>query len=86
MTGLTIALILGSMVLVLLRALKGPTIYDRILVANAFGTKTMVLIVLIGLMMDDPMFLDIALVYALVNFITTVGFLKYFKQRSLGSE
>lgn len=86
MTGLTIALILGSMVLVLLRALKGPTIYDRILVANAFGTKTMVLIVLIGLMMDDPMFLDIALVYALVNFITTVGFLKYFKQRSLGSD
>lgn len=86
MTEVAILLLVASMVLVLMRGLKGPTIFDRILVANAFGTKAMVLIVLIGLLTGNAMFLDIALVYALINFITTVGFLKYFRQNSLGEE
>ncbi|MCB2081610.1 MAG: MrpF/PhaF family protein, partial [Rickettsiales bacterium] len=54
--------------------------------ANTFGTKTMVLIALMGLIMDEMMFLDIALVYALINFVTTIGFLKFFKHRSFARE
>ena len=79
-------LLLVGMVLLLARGLKGPTMYDRILVANGFGTKTVVLIVLISVVAQDTMFLDIALVYALINFITTIGLLKYFTLRSLGEE
>jgi len=69
--------ILLSVVLVLYRAIAGPTIYDRILAANVIGTKTVVLLVLIGFMYGRPHFLDLALVYALINFIASLAFLKY---------
>lgn len=71
-----IVIILAA-VLVLYRAIVGPLIFDRILAANVIGTKTIVLLALIGFMYDRPHFLDIALVYALINFIATLSFLKY---------
>jgi len=74
------------MALVVLRVFYGPTTYDRILAANTFGTKVVVLIALLGYLAEDTMFLDIALIYVLINFITTIGFLKYFKHHSLGKE
>lgn len=64
-------------ILVLYRAIKGPRIYDRVLAVNVIGTKTVVLLALIGFIYERPHFLDIALVYAIMNFIATIAFLKY---------
>ncbi|MHA1598844.1 MAG: monovalent cation/H+ antiporter complex subunit F [Alphaproteobacteria bacterium] len=73
------AAILITMLLVLIRALKGPTVYDRILAVNSFGTLTMVLIAVYGFLDGRPEFLDIALVYALINFIGTIAVSKFVK-------
>jgi len=71
-----IAIVL-AVILVLYRAIKGPRVCDRVLAVNVIGTKTVVLIALIGFIYERPHFLDIALVYALINFIATIAFLKY---------
>lgn len=75
--------ILVSMLLVLIRALKGPTVYDRILAINSFGTLTVLLISVYGFLTDRPDFLDIALVYALINFIGTIAVSKFVRFRDL---
>ncbi len=71
--------ILVSVAMALARAIMGPTAYDRILSVNAIGTKTVLLIAVVGFMNGRPDFLDLALVYALMNFIGTIAVLKYFK-------
>lgn len=76
--------LLVTMGLVLVRALQGPSLYDRMLAGNSFGTKTVLLIAVYGYLTDRPDFLDIALVYALVNFISTVAILKFFEYGDLG--
>ena len=63
------AAILITMMLALIRAVKGPTVYDRILAVNMFGTKTILLIAVLGFLTGRPEFMDIALVYSLINFI-----------------
>lgn len=78
--------ILVSMALALIRALLGPTVYDRILAVNVFGTKTVLIIGALGFLQGRPDFLDIALVYALINFIATVAVLKFFEYGNLFSE
>ena len=67
------------MVLAIIRACLGPTIYDRILAVNVFGTKTVLFIAVMGYLFGRPDFLDIALVYALINFISVIGVLHYFE-------
>jgi len=69
--------ILVVMVLAIVRGVMGPTLYDRILAVNMFGTKTVLLISLLGFLMGRPEFLDIAIVYALINFVSVVGVLHY---------
>jgi multicomponent Na+:H+ antiporter subunit F len=69
--------ILAVMVLAIARAVAGPTHYDRILAVNMFGTKTVLLLSLLGFLMGRPEFLDIAIVYALINFISIVAVLRY---------
>lgn len=69
--------ILVVMVMSITRAVLGPTFYDRILAVNVFGTKTVLLIALLGFVMGRPEFLDIAIVYALINFISVIGVLRY---------
>ena len=76
--------ILVSMSLALVRALVGPTVYDRVLAVNTFGTKTVVLIGVVGFLTERPEFLDLALVYALINFIGTIAVLKFFEFGDLG--
>ncbi len=78
-----IAVLIG-MALLLIRAFAGPTVYDRILAVNNFGTKTVLVIALYGFVTDRPDFLDIAIVYALCNFIATIAILKYFEYGDLG--
>ena len=76
--GITIALILLILVS-LYRLVFGPSILDRILSANVVGTKTTVLLLLIGILYEDlGMFVDLAVAYALLNFIATLGASKFF--------
>ena len=77
------AAILVTMAMALIRAIAGPTLYDRILAVNMFGTKTVLMIAVLGFLAGRPEFLDIALVYALINFIATIAVLKYFKYGDL---
>ena len=76
--------VLVTMALALARAFMGPTVYDRILAVNAHGTKTVLLIAAFGFLTERPDFLDIALLYALLNFIGTIAVLKFFEYRDLG--
>jgi multicomponent Na+:H+ antiporter subunit F len=71
------AAILVSMMLALVRALLGPSVFDRILAVNSFGTKTVLLIALLATVAGRSDYLDIALLYALLNFIGTVALLRY---------
>ena len=73
-----------GMTLAMIRALLGPTLYDRVLALNTFGTKTVLLIAVLGFLAGRPEFLDLALVYALINFIGTIAVLKYFEIGDLG--
>ncbi|MBL4940668.1 MAG: cation:proton antiporter [Colwellia sp.] len=66
-----------AMFLAVIRGIAGPTLYDRILAVNMFGTKTVLLIALLGFVMGRPEFLDIAILYALINFISVIGVLRY---------
>src|SRR5690349_2820933 len=75
--------LLIAMALMIARAIMGPSHYDRILAANSFGTKAVLFISLIGFLFGRPAFLDIAIVYALINFVTTIALMKFFRYRSL---
>ena len=76
--------VLITMFMAILRALLGPTVFDRILAVNMFGTKTVLLIAVLGFITGRPDFLDIALVYALINFVGTIAVLKFLKFGDLG--
>ena len=78
------AAILLTMALALARAARGPTVFDRILALNAFGTATVLMVAVLGFLAGRPEFLDIALVYALVNFIGVIAALKLFRYGALG--
>jgi len=78
-----LALFIG-MILVLYRLYSGPTVYDRVLAVNSFGTHTVLFIGVIGFLAGRPDFLDIALLYALINFVGTIAVLKFFRYRSIG--
>ena len=73
-----------AMVLVLIRLYNGPTLYDRVLSANSFGTHTVMFIGILGFLTGRPDFLDIALLYALINFVGTIAILKFFRYRAIG--
>ena len=78
--------ILVTMALALCRALLGPTVYDRILSVNMFGTKTVLFISVLGFLTGRPDFLDLALIYVLINFIGTLAVLKFVRYGDLGAE
>ena len=76
--------VLLGMALVLIRLFRGPTLYDRVLAVNLFGTLTVLLIAALGFLFGRPDFLDIALLYALINFVGTIAVLKFFRYRAIG--
>ena len=80
---LYIAIFLCFLVLLCLyRAIAGPTVLDRIISVSVIGTKTSIILVLMGFIYErSDMFLDIALAYALLNFIATVAAAKFFRRR-----
>jgi len=76
--------VLVVMLMALLRALLGPTVYDRILAMNSFGTSTVLLIAVYGFLTSRPEFTDIALLYALINFVGTIAVMKFYRFGNLG--
>ena len=68
-----------TMGLALFRASRGPTVFDRILGVNVFGTTTVILICVVSLIIGRPDFLDLALLYSLMNFIGMVAVLRFSK-------
>lgn len=59
------------------RAIRGPTTQDRLLAVNVLGTNTVVILALLAVGLDEPSFLDIALIYALLNFLMSVAISKF---------
>jgi multicomponent Na+:H+ antiporter subunit F len=70
------------MALALVRAVLGPTVYDRVLAVNMVGTKTVLLLAVITFLFDRPDFLDLALAYALINFIGVLAVLEFNRNRA----
>ncbi|PKG98421.1 pH regulation protein F [Paraglaciecola sp. MB-3u-78] len=70
------------MVLALVRALMGPSVYDRVLAVNVFGTKTVLLLSVIAFLYGRPDFLDLALAYALINMVGILAVLEFFQNRA----
>jgi multicomponent Na+:H+ antiporter subunit F len=68
-------------IITLYRVAKGPTTHDRVVAVNAVGTTTVLLIALISTVLDEPMFLDIAIVYALLNFLMSIAISKFTVER-----
>ena len=75
------ALFVTLAVAMLYRAVKGPTNQDRVLAVNVLGTNTVVILALLGAALGEPWFLDIALVYALLNFLMSIAISKFTVER-----
>lgn len=82
-TAAAIAILL-ALALAVARALLGPTVYDRVLAANSVGTGALLLLAIFGFLTDRPEFLDIGITYALLNAISTIAVLKFFRFGDLG--
>jgi len=76
--------LLATLVLAVVRAALGPTVFDRAQAANTISTIAMLLLAVMGFLNGRPEFLDLAIVYGLLNVISTIAVLKYFRQGNLG--
>ena len=77
-------LLLATLALLLVRAVIGPTVFDRLLAANTIGTVAVLLLATIGFLTARPDFLDLAIVYGLLNIVGTIAVLKFFRHGNLG--
>jgi multicomponent Na+:H+ antiporter subunit F len=78
------AALLVTLALALARALAGPTVFDRVLALNTIGTVAVLLLAVIGFLTARPEFLDLAIVYGLLNVVGTIAVLKFFRHGDLG--
>lgn len=76
--------VLATVALALARAIRGPTVFDRLLATNTAGTATVLLLSTIGFLNGRPEFLDLAIVYGLLNVVGTIAVLKFFRYGGLG--
>jgi multicomponent Na+:H+ antiporter subunit F len=76
--------LLVTLVLALARAVIGPSVFDRVLAANTVGTVAVLLLATIGFLTERPDFLDLAIVYGLLNVVGTIAVLKFFRHGDLG--
>ncbi len=84
LAAITVA-ILVTMLACLTRAVRGPTVYDRILAINLFGSTTVLIIAALGFLAGRPHWLDISLAYALINFVSTIAVLKFMSIGRMGA-
>jgi multicomponent Na+:H+ antiporter subunit F len=80
------AAILVALGLVITRAIKGPTVFDRVLAGNTVGTLSILLLAVVGFLTERPEFLDIGLTYGLLNLIGTLAVLKFFRHGDLARD
>ncbi len=78
--------ILVSLTLAVARAVKGPTVFDRVLAANSVGTLAILLLAVFGFLTGRPEFLDLGLTYGLLNLIGTLAVLKFFRHGDLARD
>lgn len=76
--------LLVALALALARAMMGPTVFDRLQAANTIGTVAMLMLAMLGFLTGRPEFLDLALVYGLLNVVGTIAVLKFFRHGDLG--
>jgi multicomponent Na+:H+ antiporter subunit F len=86
MFGAATLALLVTLALALMRAAAGPTVFDRLQAANTVGTVAMLLLAVLGFLGGRPEFLDLAIVYGLLNVIGTIAVLKYFRHGDLGND
>ncbi|MDH3668564.1 MAG: monovalent cation/H+ antiporter complex subunit F [Paracoccaceae bacterium] len=84
MFAVAILAVLAALALAVVRALAGPTAFDRLLAVNSIGTSAIMLLALFGFLTDRPEFLDIGITYVLLNMIGTLAVLKFFRYGALG--
>ncbi len=82
MFGAAMVAVLISLALAIMRAILGPTMFDRVLAANSTGTLAVLALALIGFVTGRPEFLDIAILYTLLNLVGTIAVLRYFHRGS----
>lgn len=80
------AAIVVALVLVIVRAIKGPTLFDRVLAGNSVGSLAIMLLAVFGFMTGRPEFLDVGLTYGLLNLIGTLAVLKFFRHGDLARD
>jgi multicomponent Na+:H+ antiporter subunit F len=78
--------ILVALALVVLRALKGPTLFDRVLAGNSVGTLAILLLAAVGFLTGRPEWLDIGITYGLLNLISTLAILKFIRHGDLAHD
>lgn len=78
------AAVLVALTLAVVRALKGPTVFDRVLAANSVGTSAVMLLVVLGFLTGRPEFMDIGMTYALLNMVSALAVLKFWRYGDLG--
>lgn len=76
--------LLVALALVLVRAILGPTVFDRVQAGNTIGTLAVLLLAVIGFLTGRPEFLDLAIIYGLLNVVGTIAVLKFFRFGDLG--
>ncbi len=76
--------LLVTLGLAIVRAILGPTVFDRLQAANTTGTLAMLLLAVLGFLTARPEFLDLAITYGLLNIVGTIAVLKFFRQGDLG--
>ncbi len=75
-----VVVLIFTTLLCLYRVLWGPTVWDRVLAINVIGTKTVIILVLIGFIYEN-LFLDVALTYAMINFVSTIAVASFLQGR-----
>lgn len=76
--------LLAALALALARAVGGPTVFDRALAANSIGTLALLMLSVLGFLTGRPEFLDLAILYGLLNVVGTIAVLKFFRYGDLG--
>ena len=85
MYGVVSVVILIAITVGLVRAFRGPTLFDRVLAVNMVGTQTVLMVAVLGFMTGRPEFLDIALVYVLISFVSTIAVLRVYCRKTCGT-
>jgi multicomponent Na+:H+ antiporter subunit F len=83
MFAMAAAAVLLTLALAILRAIQGPTVFDRVLAGNSVGSLAILLLAVVGFLTDRPEFLDIGITYGLLNLIGTLAVLKFFRHGDL---